>query len=131
MISIQLIAVFLLIARLVSVSFILIVLRLQWRLFGTKIDFGLVPNLTSFEKKQVYLARKVLFILAVAVFLGNMVPIVIDSITIFNDNLGRPSQLQAISVAYATSNALTAMCSAILVWALYRIAGLTATDDSK
>lgn len=125
MVSIQIIAIFLLIARLISVVFILIVLRLQWRLFKTSIDFSMVPNLSNFAKRQVYLARKVLFVLAVAVFLGNMVPIVIDTITIFNDNLGRPQELQAISVAYASSNALTAMFSAILVWALYRIAGLT------
>lgn len=129
MISIQIIAVFLLIARLISVAFIAVVLRLQWRLFKSDIDFSLVPNLSSFEKKRVYLARKVLFALAVAVFLGNMVPIIIDTITIFNDDLGRPDSLQAISVAYAASNALTAMFSAILVWALYRIAGLTSGDS--
>lgn len=125
MISIQVIAIFLLIARLISVIFIAAVLKLQWKLFRTKIDFSLVPNLTTFQKNQVYRARRVLFILAVAVFLGNMVPIVIDSITIFNDSLGRPAGLRAISVAYAASNAFTAMFSAILVWALYRIAGLT------
>lgn len=129
MVSIQVIAVFLLIARLISVIFIAIVLRLQYKLFGTNIDFSLVPNLSNFEKSRVYLARKVLFALAVAVFLGNMVPIVIDTITIFNNDIGHPAELRAISVAYASSNALTAMFSAILVWALYRIAGLTGGDD--
>ena len=129
MVSIQVIAIFLLIARLISVIFIAVVLRLQWRLFKSSIDFSLVPNLSNFEKKRVYLARKVLFALALAVFLGNMVPIVIDTITIFNDNLGRPTALQIISVAYAASNALTAMLSAILVWALYRIAGLTSAEE--
>ena len=87
MVSIQLIAVFLLLARLISVVFIVIVLRLQWRLFKSAIDFSLVPNLSAFERNRVYLARKVLFALAVAVFLGNMIPIVIDTITIFNEDL--------------------------------------------
>ena len=129
MVSLQLIAVFLLIARVISVIFIAIVLRLQWRLFKPNIDFSLVPNLSNFERKRIYLARRVLFALAVAVFLVNMVPIIIDTITIFDNTLGRPQELRAISIAYAASNAATAMFSAILVWALYRIAGLTGSDD--
>lgn len=125
MISIQIIAVFLLIARLISVGFIVTVLILQWRLFKTKIDFSLVPNLSNYQKKTIYRARKLLFALAVIIFLGNMVPIMIDTITIISDNaIGRTPNVRAISIAYAGSNALTAMFSAIMIWGLYKLAGL-------
>lgn len=129
MVAIQTIGIFLLIARIISVIFIVIILRLQWRLFGTKIDFSLVPNLSNFERKRVYLARKVLFALALIVFLGNMIPIVIDTLTIISDNaVGRNPEVPTISIMYACSNALTAMFSAIFIYALYKIAGLTSTD---
>lgn len=129
MVSIQTIAFFLLIARLISVAFILIIIKLQWRLFGTEIDFSLVPNLSKYQKKKVYRTRKILFALAIIVFLGNLVPIIIDTITAFDDNsLGRNPNVPTISIAYAFSNALTAMFSAIFIWALYKIAGLTNTD---
>ncbi len=132
MVAIQTIAIFLLIARLISVLFIGMVLILQARLFGTKIDFSLVPNLNRFQKRNIYLARKVLFSLAVIVFLGNMVPILIDAITIIgNNSVGRNAEVPTISIAYAASNALTAMFSAIFIWALYKLAGLGSGDQSK
>lgn len=125
MVSIQVIAGFLLIARLISVVFIGMVLVLQAKLFGTNIDFTLVPNLSKFQKRNIYLARKVLFALAIIVFLGNMIPIIIDAITAFNDNsLGRNPEVPTISIAYAAGNALTAMFSAIFIWVLYKLAGL-------
>lgn len=127
-VSIQVIAGFLLVARIISVVFIAIILKLQWGLFKREIDFRLVPNLTKLEKRKVYLARKVLFGLAVIIFCGNFIPIIIDTITIFGNELSRPAQLKAISVLYAGSNALTAMFSAIFIWALYKIAGLTTID---
>lgn len=129
MVSLQLIAFFLLIARLISVTFIVIVLRLQWRLFKTEIDFTLVPNLTKLQKQKVYRVRKVLFCLSCIIFLGNMVPIVIDTITLFDNTLGRPSNLRAISIMYAFSNAFTAMFSVIMIWALYKLSGLTTHDN--
>lgn len=130
MVSIQLIAFFLLVARVISIAFIVIVLRLQWRLFKTEIDFSLVPNMTKLQKRNVYRVRKVLFILSCIILLGNFIPILIDTITIFDNNLGRPANLRPISVAYAASNAFTAMFSAIMIWALYKLAGLS-TSDSK
>jgi hypothetical protein len=125
MVAIQTIAIFLLIARLISVVFIGMVLYLQSRLFGTKIDFSLVPNLSKFQKRNIYLARKVLFTLSVVIFLGNLIPIVIDTLTIFSDNAaGRNPEGPTISIMYAFSNALTAMFSAIMIWGLYKLAGL-------
>lgn len=130
MVSLQLIAFFLLVARVISVIFIITVLRLQWRLFKTEIDFRLVPNITRLQKRNVYRVRKVLFALSLIILLGNMIPIAIDLITLFNNNLGRPASIRPISIAYAFSNALTAMFSAIMIWTLYKLAGLS-SDDSK
>lgn len=124
MISIQIIATILLLARLISVFFILRVLLLQFRLFGTKIDFTLVPNLTKMQRRHVYLMRRILFGLSVVILLGNIVPIIIDTITITANTLGRPAELRPISVMYAFSNAITAMVSAIMIWVLYQVAGL-------
>lgn len=128
MVSLQLIAFFLLVARVISVIFIVTVLRLQWRLFKTEIDFRLVPNITKLQKENVYRVRKVLFALSCVILLGNMIPIVIDLITLFNNNLGRPANIRPISIAYAFSNALTAMFSAIMIWTLYKLAGLSTND---
>ena len=132
MVAIQTIALFLLFARLISVFFIGMVLFLQMRLFGTKIDFTLVPNLSKYQRRNIYLARKVLFTLSLIIFLGNMVPILIDAITAFNDNsLGRNAEVPTISIAYAASNALTAMFSAIMIWTLYKLAGLGGDNSNK
>lgn len=123
-VDIQTIAGILLVLRAVSVVFIVTVLTLQARLFGTQIDFALVPNLSNFQQRRVYLARRVLFALSVIILAGNMVPILIDTVTLLGNDLGRPGGLQLFSVAYAFSNALTAMFSAIMIWALYKLAGL-------
>lgn len=134
--DIQTIALILLIARVISVAFIITVLLRQARLFGKQIDFSVVPFLTKLQRKSVYRIRTVLFTLSVIILLGNLVPIVIDYITVFNNDLGRPASLKPISIAYAFSNALTAMFSAIMIWTLYKLAGIGSTgtpevNDSK
>lgn len=132
MVDLQLIAFFLLIARIISVIFICLVIRKQAGLFGKTLDIEAVPYLTRLQIRNVYLIRRVLFILSLVILAGNLVPIVIDAITLFNNDLGRPTNLRAISIAYAFSNALTAMVSAIMIWTLYKLAGLGAnTEDSK
>lgn len=127
--DIQTVALFLLIARLISVGFIITVIIKQARLFGKSIDFTLVPNLSKLQQTSVYRIRRVLFILSVIILLGNLVPIVIDWITLIGDELGRPSFLRSISIAYAASNALTAMFSAIMIWTLYKLAGIGSTKE--
>lgn len=121
--SIQFIALCLLIARVISVVFIVAVLLRQWRLFKLPIDFSLVPGISSMEKRSVYRVRRILFTLSVIILLGNMIPILIDTITLFY-NPDRPTNVKTISVAYAFSNAITAMLSSIMIWALYKLAGL-------
>lgn len=129
MVDIETIALLLLIGRLISVTFILLVLHRQYRLFGTQIDFELVPNLTKYQRRNVYRIRRILFALSVIIFLGNLIPIAIDALTLFVET-GRPAILRPVSVMYAFSNSLTAMFSAIMIWTLYKIAGL-GTDEKK
>lgn len=116
MVSIIELAFILLIAHTVSLVFIFRVLRRQYQLMRLPID----KHLQGF--------RKVLFLLSCAIFLGNIVPIIIDTLTLFVDT-ERPSELHTISVVYACSNALTAMASALLIWLLYKIAGQDEKDD--
>lgn len=125
--DIQTIALILLIARVISVVFIISVLLQQIKLFGKPIDFEAVPYLTKLQRKSVYRIRTVLFCLSVVILLGNLVPVVIDYITLFGDSLGRPTSLRPISIAYGFSNALTAMFSAIMIWTLYKLAGIGST----
>ena len=125
MVDIQTIALFLLIGRIVSTTFIIWVLTLQFKLFKTRIDFSLVPNITKMEKRHVYLIRRLLFGLSVALLLSNMVPIAIDTLTLFAET-ERPANLAPISVAYAASNSFFAMISGFMVWMLYRVAGIGA-----
>lgn len=127
--DIQTIALYLLLARIISVIFIVSVILKQVKLFGKKIDFSLVPSLSKLQQTSVYRIRRVLFILSVVILLGNLVPIVIDWITLFNDNLGRPNAIKTISIAYAFSNATTAMFSAIMIWTLYKLAGIGSTKE--
>lgn len=129
--DIQTIALFLLIARVISVAFIVSVLIRQAKLFGKSIDFSVIPYLTKLQRKSVYRIRTVLFCLSVVILAGNLVPIIIDYITLVGDDLGRPSSLRVISIAYAFSNALTAMFSAIMIWTLYKLAGIGSTGTPE
>jgi hypothetical protein len=111
--SIQALALILLIGHLISVAFIFTVLRKQYALLKLPID----KHLRTF--------RRVLFILSAAIFLGNFIPIAIDALTLFVDT-GRPPSVRVVSIMYAVSNMVVAVTSSILVWLLYRIA---ASDD--
>ena len=65
MVDIQTIAALLLIGRSISIIFICLVINKQARLFGKSIDFEMVPNLTTMQKKNVYRIRRVLFTLSI------------------------------------------------------------------
>lgn len=123
MVDIKTIAFLLLLGRAVSITFIVLVLYRQYKLFGTQIDFQLVPNLTKMERRHVYQIRRVLFTLSVIIFLGNLIPIAIDVLTLFVET-DRPRSIAPISIMYAFSNSFTAAFSAIMIWTLYRVAGL-------
>jgi hypothetical protein len=110
MIPIQIIAAILLLARLASDFYMARVLRKQWKLLKLPIE----PEIKRF--------RKVLFILSIVIFVGNFIPIIIDSITLLYGNPGRPAAVRPISLMYAVSNASVAFFSAYLIHLLYKLA---------
>jgi hypothetical protein len=105
--DIKIIALTLLICRIVSVAFILAVLRKQWGLLKAR------------NHVEVATLRKVLFYLAVVILVGQFVPILIDSATLLDQ--AKRNAPSALGIAYAYSNALTAMISSLLLWLVYRV----------
>jgi len=109
MIPLKLLAFVLLVMHIASAVYIFTVLRKQARLLMLPID----TYLKHF--------RMALFALSAAIFVGNIIPIVIDVLTLLVP-INRPVSVSFVSLAYALSNALTALVSAYLIHMLYRLA---------
>lgn len=115
----------LLIGRSASVFFMTLVVRRQRALSKLPIN----PELAPF--------RKTLNRLSIAILVGNIIPIVLDVVTIAAANsLEREDSPSIIGVSYAFSNCITAAISAYLIWTLYKQAAKTvlivdkATEDA-
>lgn len=124
MISIQLLAFILLVFRLVSMTFITLVIWRQISLFGTKINFDDFPSLTKGQRRNIYTMRRILFAIAVVIFIGNLIPVMIDSVALLNEVIKTPG-LRSWGILYAVSNAITSVFSAFMIWFLYRLAGFS------
>lgn len=109
--NIKVIAAILLIERLFAVAFILPVLFRQYRLMGVK------------NNPELGWLRLALFSLSFIVFLGQFVPILIDTATLLADV--RRTTPAALGIAYAFSNATTAVLSSIVIWLIYKRVGNT------
>lgn len=109
MLSIKILASILLVGHLASTGFIVSVLRRQWQLLSLPID----KTLRQFRHTLLYLS--------LGIFIGNLIPIAIDGLTLFV-NTGRPSHVKLISILYALSVAAVQFISAYLIWTLYRLA---------
>lgn len=108
--NIQLLAFMLLIGRLISDFFILLVIRRQWKI--RKIPTH--PRLANL--------RRVLTLLAVLVFLGNIYPLLLDLYTLFYPGIRTSQVVNPVGVFYSLDNNLTFMFASILIWALYKLA---------
>lgn len=108
--NIQLLASMLLVGRLISEFFIVLVLIKQWRI--RKIPTH--PRLTSL--------RRVLTLLAVLVFIGNLYPLLLDAFTLFYPGIRTSRVVNPAGAFYAISTSLTFMFASILIWTLYRLA---------
>ena len=108
--NIRTLSAVLLVGQILSVGFIFRVLQLQYGLFKTRIQSDLL------------LVRRTLFFLALVILLGNVIPLMLDIFTVF-DNLRRGvSTVNLAGIFYTISNTLTLTVSAILIWQLYRMA---------
>lgn len=119
------VAAILLVGHIVSASFMLLVVRRQRALTKLPIDSDLLPF------------RRTLNRLSVAILIGNIIPILIDILTITaHDSLRREDSPSGIGIIYGISNAVTAVISAYLIWTLYKQAAKTvlivdqATEDA-
>lgn len=112
---IKLLAALLLIAQVGTVIFIVSVLKRQLGLFKLYVD----PGIRKF--------RRTLFLLALAIFLGNLIPMTIGFLTVLGSITRSASTVNLVSGIYTVSNTLTLFFSALLIWFLYRQAKRTAT----
>lgn len=120
MVSIQLIAIFLLIIRILSCVYIFQVIRKQWQLLRVPIKHA--ERMPVRYVRQLTRFRALLFFLSTVILVGNVIPVVIDFVTIAGADTGRPIGLENISIIYAFSNALTSLASSITISQLYRLA---------
>ena len=116
-VSIEVYAIILLLIRVASMTFIFFVLKRQYGLFKLPIK-----NAERLDVKALKHFRAVLFFLALAVFLGNIVPAVIDVLAILEVDTGRVSMVGTTSFVYTLSASLTSLISSYLIWQLYRLA---------
>lgn len=107
--DIQLLAFLLLIGRLISEGFIIAVLRKQWKIRNSPIH----PRLKGL--------RKVLTLLAVLVFIGNLYPLGLDLYTLFDASIRTSPNANIVGVIYSLDNNLTFMFASILIWTLYKL----------
>lgn len=107
--DIQLLAFLLLLGRLISEAFIIAVLRKQWKIRNAPIH----PRLKGL--------RKVLNLLAILVFIGNLYPMGLDLVTLFDASVRTSPNVNLVGVAYSLDNNLTFMFASILIWTLYKL----------
>lgn len=111
--NLRTLAIILLSGQIFSAVFILLVLMRQLALFRLQVQ----PGLKWF--------RVVLFFLALTIFIGNLIPILIDILTIRTPGIRVVHHTNLIGVLYAASNTFVATASALLIWIMYRLAAKT------
>jgi hypothetical protein len=108
--NIQLLAFLLLMGRLVSETFIILVLRRQWRIRAILTH----PRLANL--------RRILSLLAILVFIGNIYPLLLDLFTLFHPGIRTSQNVNLVGVFYSLGNSMTFMFASILIWTLYKLA---------
>ena len=120
MINLTLFAAVLLALRLVSVAFLILVLHQQWQ--AIRLNRNRPLNAT----------RRMVFVLVLITFLGNAIPILIDTAALTGHYTRRQPPL--LGITYAFSNALTSAVSAVGWWYFYKLVKreyITLQPDSK
>lgn len=109
-IDIQIYAGILLVLRIVSMTFMSMVIAKQVSLFKFSVP------------KKIRRFRVVLFALAIAILIGNFIPAGINTLTILDVQTGRPAEVHLVSTIYTLNASLVALLSSYLIWRLYRLA---------
>lgn len=105
--DIKIYAAILLFARIVSMILMGYVLRRQLQLFKLPID------------KEIRTYRVILFVLALAIFVGNIVPAVIDMLTVTEVVVRSAKTINGVSLWYTLAWTVSSLLSAILIAWLY------------
>lgn len=109
--DIRILALVFLIGRLIAVSYLISVLRTQIALLRLPIE----PEIWDF--------RKTLHYMTIVLALSNVLPIILDAYSVFKvDDLLAGDRPAALSLAYTTSNVITAIIASLLVHKLYELA---------
>lgn len=109
MTSNQIISLILLIGRVVSTTFILLVSTRQWKLIKQN------------NRKELQWYRKLLFTLGIVLLAGQILPITIDTLGIFNKGSFN------LLLFYVFSNNLTMLMAAITIWLIYHLSSKKVT----
>lgn len=103
----------LLVGQLGSAIFMFAVIHRQIRLFGMRVQADIIWF------------RRVLFGLAMVIFLGNTVPLIVDVLTVMDLVTRSAKHINTVGLYYTASNTLVAFFSSVLIWLLYRLAART------
>lgn len=107
--DIKVYAAILLIVRIASMILMGAVLKRQLQLFKMPID------------KEIKHYRIILFLLALAIFAGNIIPATIDFLTIVDGLTRSAKTINGVGLVYSMAWTATSLLSAILIWWLYRM----------
>lgn len=112
MIPLKILVIFLLAGHIVSLVFIVRVLKRQ------------VALMKLYIPEEVRHYRIVLFAQAASIFVANLIPMTIDTLTLFSD-VNRPKFVSPLSATYAITNMAILLLQAIFIWTLYRLSALS------
>lgn len=107
--DIQLLAGFLLVGRLVSEVFMVLVIIRQWKISKLRTH----PTILKL--------RRALSLLAIIVFVGNLYPLFLDLYTLFNPAIRTSPVVNLAGAIYSVDNNLTFLFASILIWTLYKL----------
>lgn len=116
--NIMALAIILLILRTISVGFMLRVLTISY------------PLLKAHNDPQIKPLRYVLFIFAVIITIGNVIPILIDLYGLSGEDI-RNDDLDTVLTVYFINNAFISAISAFCFWLVYKVSGLNTDEASK
>lgn len=102
-------AAILLFFRVVSIALIGIVIKRQLELFKLRID----PEITAYRKR--------LFYLSITIFVGNLIPALIDVFTLSGELVRSSPTVNTVSLIYTGAWVVTSTLMAYLIHSLYRM----------
>lgn len=114
--SVITLALILLTLRFIAVAFMLRVLSIQF------------PLLTAQNHPEVKPLRYLLFIFAVIITVGNVVPITVDLHALLSPDTSN-GNISTLTLAYLLNNAFVAGLSAACFWLIYKVTGLNNGDS--